>query len=302
MELESVRIFLAVVDHRGLLAAARALEQPKQTVSRRLAALEAEVGVELFARERRPLELTAAGEVFAARCRQVLADAEAAVREARAQVLEPRGVLRIAAPSLYARKLLAGVVAGLAARHPGLRVRVVATDDLDPAVPWHHDAVFWIGEPPDVLWRVRRLGEASNLLCAAPSLLAAGEEPSDPQGLAGLPLIDYHRRLRRRPWLLRRGGVTVEVTATPRIETNEPEVALAAALAGLGVASLPELLASEHVAAGRLRVVLPGWRVHIGPIVLLHPPHAHPPARIEALLTAVEVLDGAVGRPAPRDI
>lgn len=302
MELESVRIFLAVVDYGGLLAAARALEQPKQTVSRRLAALEAEVGVELFARERRPLELTAAGEVFAARCRQVLADAEAAVREARAQQLEPRGVLRIAAPSLYARKLLAGVVTGLAARHPELRVRVVATDDLDPAVPWNYDAVFWIGEPPDVLWRARRLGEASNVLCAAPSLLAAVAEPGDPHALVGLPLIDYHRRLRRRPWVLRRGSTTVEVATAPRIETNEPEVALAAALAGLGFASLPELLACEHVAAGRLRTVLPGWRAHIGPVVLLHPPHAHPPARVEALLAAVEALDGAAARHPARDI
>jgi DNA-binding transcriptional LysR family regulator len=290
MDLESLRIFLAVADHGGLLAAARALEQPKQTVSRRLVALEAEIGVELFARERRPIELTPAGIVFAARCRQVIEGAEAAVREARAQVLEPQGVLRIAAPQLFARKLLAGVLTALAVRYPALRIRLVTTDDLDPAVPWHQDAVFWIGEPPDVRWRVRRIGEASNELCAAPGLLARIDPPVDPRDLATLPTLDYHRQPRRRAWVLRRDDTTVEVALEPRLETNEPEVVLDAALAGLGIANLPGILVRDHLEQGRLRQVLPGWRAQVGPVLLLYPSHVHPPARLEALLSAVEAL------------
>lgn len=297
MDFESLRIFLAVADHGGLLAAARALQLPKQTVSRRLAALADEIGVELFTRERRPLELTPAGALFAARCRQVLEDAEAAVREARAQLLEPRGVLRIAAPQLFARKLLAGVVTALAARHPALRIRLVTTDDLDPAVPWPHDAVFWIGEPPDVRWRVRRIGEASNELCAAPDLLARIGAPVDPRALATLPTVDYHRQARRRAWVLRRGDTTVEVALEPRLETNEPEVALAAALAGLGIANLPGLLVRGPLEQGRLQHVLPGWRAQVGPVLLLYPPHVHPPARLEALLAAVDAL--ALDLPGP---
>jgi DNA-binding transcriptional LysR family regulator len=290
MELEWLRTFLAVADHGGLVAAARALELPKQTVSRRLAALEVEVGVELFARERRPLELTPSGEVFAARCRQVLEGTEAAVREARAQVLEPRGVLRIAAPQLFARKFLADVVTTLAARFSELRIRLVAVDDLDPALPWNYDAVVWIGEAPDVHWRARRLGEASNELCAAPSLFERHRAPTEPHELTGLPTLDYHRRPRRRSWTLRRGDTTVEVPLESRLETNEAEVALTAALAGLGVANLPALLVREHLAEGRLRRVLPGWRAKIGPILLLYRQHVHPPARIEALLNAVDGL------------
>ena len=299
MDFESLRVFLAVADHGGLLAAARALEQPKQTVSRRLAALEAEIGVELFARERRPLELTPAGALFATRCRQVIDGAEAAVREARAQVLEPRGVLRIAAPQLFARKLLAGVLMALAARHPALRIRLITTDDLDPAVPWHHDAVFWIGEPPDVRWRVRRIGEASNELCAAPGLLAKIGPIVDPRALATLPTLDYHRQPRRRAWVLRRGDTTVEVAIEPRLETNVPEVALDAALAGLGIANLPGLLVQDHLAQGRLQHALPGWRAQVGSVLLLYPPHAHPPARLEVLLTAVDAL--ALRLPGPID-
>jgi DNA-binding transcriptional LysR family regulator len=290
MELESIRIFLAVVDHRGLLAAARALELPKQTVSRRLAALEAEVGVELLARERRPLALTPSGEVFAARCRRVIEGAEAAVREARAQLLEPRGVLRVAAPQLFARKLLAGVVTRLAARFPEMRIRLVAVDDLDPALPWNYDAVFWIGDPPDVHWRARRIGEAKNELCAAPDLLDAFPEPAEPQDLKALPTLDYHRGRRHRAWVLKRGETTVEVALEPRIETNEPEVVLDAALAGLGVANLPGILARSHLEQGRLRRVLPEWRAYVGPVSLLYRPRAHLPARLEALLSAVDTL------------
>lgn len=297
VDLESVRIFLAVVDHRGLLAASRALELPKQTVSRRLAALEEEVGVELFARERRPLTLTPPGEVFALRCRGVIEAAEAALREARAQVLEPRGMLRIAAPQLFARTYLRAVVTGLAGRFPELRIRVVATDDLDPELPWSHDAVFWIGEPPDVQWRARRLGEAVNELCAAPRLWQSHAPPAHPRDLVALPSIDYHRRLRRRAWVLRSEDTTIEVPVEPRIETNEPEIALDAALAGLGVASLPGILARPHIEQGRLSRVLPDWRAHVGPILLLYRPHAHPPARLEALLAAMDALAGSLSGP-----
>jgi len=299
MDFDALRIFLAVADHGGLLAAARALELPKQTVSRRLAALEAEIGVELLEHERRPLVLTPTGELFAARCRQVIEGAEAAVREARAQMLEPRGLLRIAAPQLFARRLLASVITALAARHPALRIRLVSADELDPALPWHHDAVFWIGEAPNVHWRTRRLGEASNELCAAPELLARLGALTDPAGLSALPILDYHRRPRHGAWVLRRGDTTVEVTFEPRLETNEPEVVLEAALAGLGIANLPGILVHEPLAQGRLCRVLPGWRAQIGPVLLLYPPHAHPPARLEALLAAVDAL--MVRLPGPVD-
>jgi len=299
MEFESLQIFLAVADHGGVLAAARALRLPKQTVSRRLGALEAEVGVELVLRERRPLELTAAGLVFAARCRQVIEGAEAAVREARAQLLEPRGVLRISAPQLFARRLLAGLLTTLASRHPALRIRLHTADDLDPALPWHHDAVFWIGEAPDVRWRARRIGEASNELCATPELLARLGAPTVPAELAGLPTLDYHRQARPRGWSLRRGDTLVEVALEPRLESNEPEVVLAAALAGLGIANLPAILVRDALADGRLRRVLPDWRAQVGPVLLLYPAQANPPARVEALLSALDGL--TAGLPGPID-
>lgn len=288
MDLDNLRTFLAVVDHGGVLAAARALELPKQTVSRRLAALETEVGVALIERAHRPISFTQAGELFAARCRRVLDEVDAALRETRAQSLEPRGQLRIAAPQLFARKFLGAAIAELLTRHEDLRVKLVASDDLDPSLPWTFDAVFWIGEPPDVQWRARRLGVATNELCAAPSLLARYGAPRRPRDLASLPGLDYHRQPRRRPWLLTREGTQIEVALEPRVETNEPEVALEAALAGLGVASLPSLLVRPHLDAGVLVRVLPSWRVHVGPISLLYRAHAHPPARLEAFMTLMD--------------
>lgn len=297
MDLDTLRTFLAVTDHGGVLAAARALELPKQTVSRRIAALEDDIGVPLFARERRPLELTPAGATFAIRARGLIAAAEAAVQEARAELSDPRGVLRIAAPQLFTREFLAPVITGLVARHPALNVRVVARDDLDPAVPWNYDAVVWIGEPPDVHWRARTLGEAHNVLCAAPRLLDARGHPGAPEDLAALPCVDYHRRLRRQPWILRDGdGRERAHVLEPRIETNEPAVALDAALAGIGVAHLPAILVRPHLDAGRLVRVLPGWSVVIGPVLLLVRSHANPPARVQALLRAISGLSEVLAR------
>ena len=132
-------------------------------------------------------------------------------------------------------------------------------------------------------------------------LVGIGETREDRVGflhaLATLPTVDYHRQARRRAWVLRRGDTTVEVALEPRLETNEPEVALAAALAGLGIANLPGLLVRGPLEQGRLQHVLPGWRAQVGPVLLLYPPHVHPPARLEALLAAVDAL--ALDLPGP---
>lgn len=298
MDLETLRTFVAVAQHGGVLAAARALRTPKQTVSRRLAQLEAEVGAPLLERDRKPLALTDAGRLFAERCLSIVASADAAVAE-----LQPRGgvatgTLRVASPALFARLFLAPALSVLAQRHPLVRVELLATDSLEPSAPWEFDVVIWLGPLPDVRFRPVALGQATNVVCAAPALAAslAGVEPA---ALAGARAVLYSRSARAPVWRLVRGSRTVEVPVTPWLRTNDPDVALSAARAGLGVTSLPGVLVAADLRAGRLQRLLPDWRVQVGAITALYRPGARPLAAVRTLLDA---LGRAVAAGPPPDL
>ncbi len=293
MDTELLRVLVAVADHGGLLAAARALRMPKQTMTRRLQALEEQVGVELLRRDRRPVVLSEAGEAFVARCRPVIAELDAALAAARAQREEVVGTLHIAAPSLFSRLFMGEVVARLGAAHPGLTVWSWATDALDPSTPWTYDVVIWIGPLPDVQWRVRELGEASNVLCCAADDVEsrAIKQPAD---LTAARTIHYSRRSGSPGIWLTRGGEQVRVATTPWLVTNHEEVALASALAGQGVASLPRVLVAPHLESGALIELLPQWSVHIGALSVLYRGSAQQTPRLAALLAVLEeVVEGA---------
>jgi DNA-binding transcriptional LysR family regulator len=297
MDLDTLRTFIAVAQHGGVLAASRALRVPKQTVSRRLAQLEDDLGVALFEHDRRPLTLTDAGRLFAERCLSVVTSADAAVAEIQQRSAVVTGLLRVASPALFARLFLAPALGMLAQRHPLVRVELLATDALDPSTPWEFDVVIWVGALPDVRWRASPLGRAANVLCASPAFVASlgGIEPAE---LEHARSVHYTRELQAPTWHLARGAETIEVRINPWLRTNDAEAALAAVLAGQGVASLPQILVAPYLHTGRLQRVLPGWRVEVGAISALHRPASRSSTAVQALL---EEVRRAVGEATPNE-
>jgi DNA-binding transcriptional LysR family regulator len=259
-DLNALRVFSAVAARRSFVGAAAALGIPKATVSRKVQALEARLGLRLLHRTTRRVSLTEAGAAFLERCEAV----EEAVAEAEAVVAElggaPRGTLRVSAPFTLTQGFIAPYLPEFLARHPGLSVRLTLKNDVEDLAGRGVDVAISPWPPGDVRLVARRLGALAQGLYAAPGYLARRGHPRRPAELAGHPALAYTGGGEPgRSFLLASRGRTVEVPCAAVLACNDFTPLRAAAVAGAGVMLAAHDRVAEDVAAGRLARVLPAW-------------------------------------------
>src|SRR5688572_24112812 len=183
-DLNDIIVFARVVEAGSFTAAARVLGMPKTTVSRRIAALESELGVRLIQRTTRSLNVTDAGRLYyegSSRALRTIEDANLRLSEARA---EPSGAIRISAPVGFGSHFLTGTVFDFLAAYPKTRVELNLTDDQLNLVENGIDLAFRTGILPDSTLIARKLDAAHRILCASPDYLARHGVPALPADLA----------------------------------------------------------------------------------------------------------------------
>lgn len=264
--------FVLVVEQGGFAQAARHSGLPKSTLSTRLAALEAELGVRLIQRTSRRFTVTELGQEFYRHASAMLIEAQAAEDVVKGRLAEPSGAVRITASVPTVQTMLADVLVGLAVAHPRIQVTVHVTDRMVDLVQEGFDIAVrdHFGPLPDSGMVQRRVATEGVFLLASPAYLAARAMPQTPQDLAqhdGL-MSTMHGG----PWRLEsESGARAEVSLAPRLHADESTVLLRAAEAGLGIACLPRSMAGASLAAGRVRRVLPEWRAGTVATTLLMP-------------------------------
>lgn len=275
--------FAAIVTHHGFAAAARALGVPKSSLSRRVARLEARLGVRLLERSSRRFGLTEIGEEFYHRCRAVLAEAEAA-EDAVARVrAEPRGLVRASCPPGMVQGAFAAALPDFLAAHPHVRVQLLVTNRRVDLIEERVDIAIRVRSrlDTDADFQMRALGRARSLLAASPALLDRFGRPEAPADLVRLPTLGFDERPGGEVWLLHGpNGATASVAHESRLACTDFTVLMEAALAGTGIALLPESVVRGAILAGRLERVLPDWQGEEALVHLIFPPR-------RALLPAV---------------
>ena len=257
-EFEAVRVFLKIVEMRGVSVAARTLGMPRSTVSRYLTSLEASLGVRLVQRSTRSFGLTEEGALVHLQFQRI-AEAEATIVESLSAPVAS-GVLRVTAPYSFAMNMIAPLLPSFMAEYPDLSV------SIDMSVK----QVDLIGEDFDVALRAgriensslvgRRLGVSPFVLCASPAYLDSAPDLAEPQDLVRHAVLAFHHVIAHpRSWTLKRGDEQVTVQFVPRIAANDAGILLQAAIDGVGLTCLPRRLCRDHIASGALRVCLPGW-------------------------------------------
>lgn len=257
--------FLGVVEHGSVSAAARALGVPRPTVSRRLAQLEAHLGVRLVHRGTRQMVVTHDGEALYQRVRpllEALRDAERAVRQ---QDPRPSGVLRVSLSPLM-RHAMAPVLFAYRARYPQVHLEVVVDGRYVDLRRERFDVAVRGGVLPDSDLVQRVLLRSSAFPVASPDYLARAGTPSAPADLAHHAcLLGFGQDgAPRRVWPLRGGG---GVAVSGHWVTNDRMLLRGAAIAGQGIALLSEPNAREGLVRGALVPVL---RDHVGVDISLH--------------------------------
>jgi DNA-binding transcriptional LysR family regulator len=273
-DLNDMVYFAEVVDRGGFAAAGRALGVPKSKLSRRVAELEARLGVRLLQRTTRKLSLTEAGELFHRHSVAVRDEADAAA-EALAQVQsEPRGTIRVVCPVTLAQTTIGPLVPLFLERHPQVRVEMQVTNRV----------VDLVQEGVDVALRVRptledsgslvvkNLGLTQGLLVASPAQLQRHGRPEGVEGLASLATMAMTASDGKAVWrLLGPGGREFELQHRPVYTADDLLTLKYAALKGVGMTVLPDYMCRRELRLGELEQVLPGWAPRPGVIHAVFP-------------------------------
>ena len=288
MDFNEILAFTKVARAGSFTAAARELDLPKSTVSRKVAQLEARLGARLLQRTTRKLRLTDVGADYFERCVRILRDLEEAELAVTEMQAEPQGTLRITAPVDIGVALLGPPLRTFLGQHPQVRADVVLTDRVLDLVEQGIDLAIRAGVLGDSSLVARNIGVAQGVLCASPAYLERREEPRAPADLAHHDCIKFRPAVDSSTWRLRGPRGMTDVHIDPRVTVNNFDMVREAALAGLGIAILPAFRCAEDFRAGRLRRVLSGWCTGGIPLHALYPSTRHLSPRVRAFLDILQ--------------
>jgi len=262
-DLNDIAFFAAVVENKGFSAAARALGQPKSSLSRHVSQLEERLGMRLLERSTRHFRLTDAGKSYYERTRAVLDELDAAESELAQMRSGPCGVVRLAAPLAAAQYLLPQILPAFLKRYPLIKTQVIVTDrPVDLFQDKIDIAVRARTELGNEMLTMRKLATGHRVLVASPDFVAEhGIEGDDPKILAGLAFLSSSESTVRQSYtLVGTSGKREAVSFEPRLWTTDFNLVRESAIAGLGIAFLPSEVVQAALQDGRLVRILPGWQ------------------------------------------
>ena len=256
----SLSVFVVAVELGSLAAASRRLGMTPAMAGKHLAATEASLGVRLLHRTTRRLRPTEAGQDYYRRCRTILDaldDADRAVRELQD---EPRGVLRVAAPSAFGALHLGRPVAAFLRRYPALSLELSLSDRVVDLLADGFDMAIRIGALPDSTLVARRFAHTTMLACASPSYLDRMGRARSPRDLRRFDRLAFSLASSPTDWSFTdRNGRTHRVHGSARILADDVRLLLGAALDGAGIVYGPDFVLGEPLASGALERVLPDY-------------------------------------------
>lgn len=294
-QLENMRLFVRVAEQGSFAAVAQQLGVARSVVTRKVAGLEAQLGVKLIARSTRRLSLTSAGAGYLEKCREILNLVEVAATEMAEDRQVPRGSIRISLPLIFGVRYLAPLLLEFGSRYPELDLDLDFSDRrvnlIEEGVDLSIRITDYLG-PREV---TRRLGSSRMAVVAAPSYLERHGEPVHPADLAAHQCLSY-TFADNSAWQFVVDGQLRGFPVHGRLQANNGDVLLDAAVRGLGIAREPIFIAGPALAAGSVREILVDFPVPELGIHAILPGSRHVPHRIRML---VEFLATRLGPEPP---
>jgi DNA-binding transcriptional LysR family regulator len=280
---ENARVFAAVVEAGGFSRAADRLGLSRAAASKHVQQLEERLGARLLHRTTRRVSVTAAGRTFYEQCRRILADLEAAEQSAGELHNEPRGELRVIAPTNFGLAEIGTAITDFLVSYPQLRINLTMNDRLTDPIEGGYDIAISVDMPRGTSSSLiaRKLNTSRRILCAAPDYLQRRGTPQKPEDLTAHDCLSYSYVAAPDEWhLVGADGERVVKVSGP-IVTSHRHVLRAAVLRGLGIAYGPIDFFRDDVAAGRLVRVLPKHRLPEATIYAIFPANRQLSAKVK---------------------
>ena len=278
--------FFSLLASKGSFSAtALELGISKPAISKRLATLEARLGVQLLTRTTRRSGLTAEGEIYLAHARRILADIADMEQQVASTLSVPKGLLRVNATLGFGRSHIAPLISEFVKTQPDVQVQLQLT--VNP--PLISDDVFDVcirfGEPPDTRVVARRIAANRRLICAAPAYLERQGTPKTPAELAAHNCISIRQGDESYgTWQLSAGSKTESLKVRGNLSTNDGEIAVNWALAGHGLLLRAEWDVAKYLRSGRLVQVLNTYQTPPADIYATYPQRHQTAARVRAFV------------------
>jgi DNA-binding transcriptional LysR family regulator len=260
-DLNDLSIFAAVVASGGFSAASRALSTSTPRVSRRVAALEAELGVRLVERSTRRFKVTEAGHDVYRHARAALSEADAIDDVGSMLRAEPQGLVKVSC-HVGVDRVLAAALPEFLARHPKLRVQVIVSNRRIDLIEEGVDVAIRASETlnTDLDFPARIIGPTHAFLVASPGFVVEHGAPDSPEDIPRFPTVSHTDFNLFDHWsLVSTAGERAEVAHEPRLSASAFPIIAQAALDGVGIALLPERALHQLIGDGRLVRILPDW-------------------------------------------
>lgn len=293
-QIQSMRVFVRVVEAGNFTRAADSLGLPKGTVTKLIQALEARLRTKLLSRTTRRVTVTPDGAAYYERTARLLSDfddIEAGMVNAQAT---PSGRLRVDVGSATARLVIVPALASFFERYPDIHVDLGVSDRVVDLLGDNVDVVIRAGNIVDQSLVARRLGNLPFVTIASPAYLQRHGMPQHPSELERKHLVVgfFTGNLRQPyPQVFDKDGEHIEITGTYRVAANESNAHLEAVLAGHGISQCVTFMAAPYLERGELVHVLPEWTREALPVHVVYPPNRHLSAKVRAFVDwAAEVF------------
>ena len=282
-----MHFFSLLVRLGSFSAAARELGLSTPAISKRLAQMEARLGVQLLHRNTRRFTVTPEGELYLGHARRILADIDDLEQLVSGATAAPKGLLRVNATLGFGRTQIAPAISRFCALHPDVQVQLQLTVNPPPLTDDAYDVCIRFGEPPDARVLARLLAPNRRLLCASPAYLAAHGTPKVPADLTqhnclGIRQGDEAYGVWRFANAPGKPFEAVKVRGT--LNTNDGEIAVNWALDGHGILMRAEWDIARYLASGRLVHLLPDFQTPPADVYAVYPQRHQTAARVRVFV------------------
>jgi len=282
--LESMAIFLAVVDEGGFAAAARKMKISPPVVTRAVSDLEAAIGVRLLTRTTRIVRVTDVGARYAEDCRRVLADITEMEDLAAGAHGAVRGRLVVTASAMFGRMYVTPIVLEYLRRYPEAEVECRFADRIINLMDEGIDVAIRIGSLADSSYQAIPVGTVRRVVCASPSYLAEHGTPQTPEDLRQHVIVSSNGVSTSSDWRFTKGDATTLVPVQPRMTVMSNDEAIIAALDGFGITRVLSYMVAAPLSDGRLVEVLQGHETPTLPVHVVHHEGRHAARKVRAFL------------------
>jgi len=273
-DLNNLYFFAKVADFGSYTAAAEALGMQTSKLSRRVGALENELGVRLLNRSTRRLSLTEVGKSFHRHCTAMIAEAEAGKDTINQTLSSPQGVVRISCPTGMLQGGVADIIGRFLNAFPQVQIALEATNRRVDVVDEGIDIAIRVRVPPfeDSDLAIRSLGLSEMILVGSPALVAAHPIPQSLPDIGRMPTLSMGSAGKEHAWrFIDAYAKPVELIHSPRLVTDDLYTLRKASIDGVGVACLPALLVTGDLSSGALVHLLPALSSRSGVVHAVFP-------------------------------